>query len=152
MGIAIVGIGLPGVGKTTILKRLAGNTTAYVCPDDIRLALTGDASDQSRNQEVWEEAYRQIHAELDAGHNVIVDATNARKADRLRLIAHCRLKADEIQGIWFVAPLSVVQTRNQKRNRTVPDTIIEAMAHQLEADPPTLTDGFDQLIKVDTTR
>jgi len=150
---AIIGIGLPGSGKTTVLKELAAKSRAtYVCPDDIRLELTGDASNQSRNREVWSETYRRIHAELDAGRNVVVDATNAKKPDRLRLIAHCRLKADQIHGMWFIAPLRVILERNQGRERVVPDFAMGLMAGWLEACPPVEAEGFDQLVEFDTFR
>jgi hypothetical protein len=80
MPTVILGIGIPGSGKTTALKALvAGTDTVYVCPDDIRNRLTGDTSDQSRNREVWDLAYQQIHEALDAGRNVALDATNAYK-------------------------------------------------------------------------
>lgn len=146
-----IGIGLPGSGKTTVLTELAAQDgAAYICPDDIRLEFTGDVADQSYNQEVWRETYRRIHAALDAGHSVVVDATNAKKPDRLRLIAHCRRKADQVQGIWFVAPLRVILERNQRRARVVPDLAIGRMAGWLEACPPTTADGFDQLTKFNT--
>lgn len=148
-----IGVGLPGSGKTTELKKLAiQNGSAYVCPDDIRLELTGNAADQSRNRDVWKEAYRRIHAELDANRDVVVDATNAKQPDRLRLIAHCRLKATQVRGMWFVAPLRVILGRNQGRERVVPDLAMGIMAGWLEACPPMEADGFDQLVKVDTSK
>lgn len=151
MKTAIIGIGLPGSGKTTVLKKLAArNGAAYICPDDIRLELTGNAADQSRNKEVWNETYRRIHAELNAGHNVVVDATNAKQPDRLRLIAHCRPKADQIHGMWFVAPYRVVLERNQGRERVVPDFAMGLMAGWLEACPPTEAEGFDRLVEYNT--
>jgi dephospho-CoA kinase len=42
----IIGIGVPGSGKTTALKPFAErNTYTYISPDDIRAELTGNAAD-----------------------------------------------------------------------------------------------------------
>lgn len=50
MSKVIVGIGLPGSGKTTALKPFADkNSYIYICPDDIRAELTGNPADQSKN-------------------------------------------------------------------------------------------------------
>ena len=153
MTTVIIGIGLPGTGKTRYLKNMvAQNGAAYICPDDIRAELTGDAADQSRNGEVWAETYRRIHAELEAGNNVVVDATSAKQPDRQRLIDHCRIKADRIHGMWFVAPLQVILERNKRRDRVVPDFAMGLMAGWLEACPPKEEEGFDLLVQYDTSK
>jgi predicted kinase len=61
----ILGIGIPGSGKTTVLKKLANDYNySYICPDDIRFELTLDMSDQSRNKEVWRESYHRLEQDL----------------------------------------------------------------------------------------
>jgi predicted kinase len=149
---AIISIGLPGSGKTTLLKKMAAQDGAvYICPDDIRAeeAFGGDAADQSRNREVWTEAYRRIDAALSAGRNVVIDATNAKQPDRRRLVAHCRQKADQVKGVWFNTPYRVCLERNRGRVRVVPEFTMGIMAGWLEACPPTEADGFDQLVVLD---
>ena len=152
MKTALIGIGLPGSGKSTVLKQLAVLCgAAYICPDDIREELTGDAADQSRNGDVWIETYRRIHAELDNGNSVIVDATNAKARDRLNLLRHCDKKAEQIIGLWFVTPYQICQERNLARDRVVPITAMERMACWLYEDPPSLDEGFDELCLIDTS-
>ena len=149
MKVAIVGIGIPGSGKTTVLKKMADSRgAAYICPDDIRLEFTGDPNDQTRNEEVWIETYRQIHAQLDAGKDVVIDATNAKQPDRVKLVAHCQLKADQVHGMWFATPYDLCLTRNKKRKRRVPDFAIGLMAGLLEACPPTEAEGFDEISRL----
>ncbi|HEX6258496.1 MAG TPA: ATP-binding protein [Candidatus Saccharimonadales bacterium] len=149
--IATIGIGLPGVGKTTRLKKLAAESGAvYICPDDIRVELTGNADDQSRNSEVWDVAYQRMDAELAAGRDIVVDATSARRGDRMKLVARCRQGADRIVGVWFTAPYRVCLHRNQQRERVVPEFSMGLMAGWLEAYPPSEAEGFDEVVKVNT--
>ena len=150
MPTAIICIGVPGSGKTTLLKKSvrARDGVVYICPDDIRFELTGNASDQTRNREVWSEAYRRIHEALEAGRDVAVDATNAAQADRLRLVEHCRLKASSVIGFWVRTPLEVCLQRNSKRSRVVPVASIKKMAKQLRQHPPSVKEGFDEVMEV----
>jgi predicted kinase len=150
--LAVIGIGLPGSGKTTVLREIeAEHAVVYVCPDDIRLALLGDATNQEHNREVWAEAYRRIHAALDASGNVIVDATNAKLDERQDLIRHCRQKASHIVGVWVIAPYETCLRRNRERERRVPEFAIGCMAGWLEARPPSEADGFDRLLRIGST-
>lgn len=153
MAKAIIGIGIPGSGKSTVLSRLSEETGAiYVSTDQIRQELTGSEADQSRNKQVIELMYQRAHEALDAGEDVIIDATNAKKPDRLRLIAHCRMKADEVIGIWLVTPNAVSFQRNRARVRVVRDSALQSMARSLRENPPSLDEGFDELLRVDASK
>lgn len=150
--LAVIGIGLPGSGKTTVLKEIeAEHAAVYVCPDDIRLELFGDATNQEHNSEVWAEAYRRMHVALDPSGNVIVDATNAKLNERQDLIRHCREKASHIVGIWVIAPYETCLRRNRERGRKVPEFAVGYMAGWLEAHPPGEADGFDRLLRIEST-
>ncbi len=152
MPTAYIGIGLPGSGKTTHLKPFAANKGAvYICPDDIRLEMTGDAADQSRNSEVWSQVFRLIHAALAENRDIVVDATNAKRPERLRMIRHCRVKADRIEGRYYVARIPVCLSRVQARARVVPDYRMGFMAGWLDARPPHKEEGYDKLVKIDTS-
>jgi predicted kinase len=115
MSQAIIGIGIPGSGKTTYLKPLAARMgLPYVSLDDIRQELTGDAADHGQ------------HARTLAGfcrrHGV-----------------------DDITGIWFDTPLEVCLGRNRGRDRQVPEHALHRMQARLDAAPPTESEGFDRL-------
>ncbi len=143
---AIIGIGLPASGKSTLLKPLAQQLNAeYVCPDEIRREL-GDVNDQSRNDKVWEEAYHRIGQALSSGRSVVVDVTNCNAAYRRQLVAHCRQWTDQVKGAWFRTQLKVCLQRNQARERHVPEKAIRRMEMELQTDPPSLGDGFSKLV------
>jgi predicted kinase len=154
--IAILGVGVPGVGKTTSLSDLAAYLGwPYVCPDDIRLELCGDVSDQSQNRKVWELTYEQIEKALADTDTVIVDATNANACDRIKLARHCRIAgARWVEAHWFRAALTECYLRNDLRRGKgpVPDIVIEKMAASLYHDPPHPDDGFDTVITIWTDR
>jgi predicted kinase len=150
--IAVIGIGLPASGKSTWLKAFATNTSAeYISSDDVRAQLNGDAASQCRPREVWQTVYQRIEATLKAGGNLVVDATNAKQSDRQRLVSFCRPLAKEVIGVWFVTPYAVCAVRNQRRERFVRRADMEIMCRSLQAAPPQESEGFDQLLRIDTS-
>ncbi len=147
---AIVMIGIPGSGKSTYIRQELAivPNQQIVCPDDIRLELTGDARDQSLNTEVWAIAYEKAKEALLAGKVLIFDATNTKKVDRLALLTHIRSVTETeifVKGIWLRTPLDICKKRNANRQRNVPETALERMYYQLEAEPPRQDEGFSQV-------
>ncbi|MFA6587703.1 MAG: ATP-binding protein [Patescibacteria group bacterium] len=143
----IIGIGIPGSGKTKALKELAEKFGyAYVCPDDIRAKLLGNTTDQSKGDEVWDEAYNRVATALAEGQAVVFDATFTNEPARLELINFAREHgADKIQGIRIDAPLEVAKERNQSRDRVVPEHVLERMDAKLHKNEPNLGEGFDSI-------
>ena len=145
----IVGIGVPGCGKTTFLKPLSKKLALdYINPDDIRLEVTGDASDHSKELTVWEIVHtRLIEALKNSG--AIVDATYTKIKDRRQLVEICKRNgAEEIIAYWFNPPLKTCLERNAKRQRTVPESAILKMHNRLKANPPTKKEGFSDVIEI----
>lgn len=145
MTLAIVAIGIPGAGKTTVLKPLSEKYgLAYVSRDDIRETMLGAAEDQSRNKEVWEEANRRTVSALRAGTSVVLDSTFVEEWKRKEVLRFLRESgADRVIGLYFDTPFGIAKERNRTRERTVPDDVLESMRQKLLAAPPSLHDGFD---------
>jgi len=143
----IVGIGIPGSGKTRVLKAFAEkNGYEYICPDDLRQELTGDAKDQSRNPEVWSIAKKQLKNLLEQNESVVFDATFVDSEQRKDFLFFARSSgADKIQGVFMDIPFEVAKERNEKRERIVPEQEMERMNALLHGAPPEITDGFDSL-------
>lgn len=151
MGALVIGIGIPGSGKTTFLKELAEQERyAYIAPDDIREELTGDALDQSHNREAWEIAQDRMRAHLLQGKGVAFDATFAKGHERRAFLTNARASgAEQIHGYWFDIPLEVARTRNAARRRTVRDHALVRMDTLIREDPPLFSEGLDTLVRVD---
>jgi len=91
-------IGPSGAGKTSWIQgRVSGpnDETAFdfgllprhvISTDDIRADLMGDFKDQTRNDEVFDIFHDLIRQRLEFGLPVVVDATNLRRQDRLKIV------------------------------------------------------------------
>jgi predicted kinase len=151
MPTAIIGIGLPGSGKTTKLKALSNRKNmVYISADEVRYELTGDESDQTMNKEVWELIYIRIDNALLDNCDVIIDATNCRYEDRINLLEYCSIHATMIIGNYFEANVETCKKRNSSRQRVVPDYAIDRMAKWLKDNPPVKEEGYDLFAKYDT--
>jgi predicted kinase len=147
MNKVIVGIGIPGSGKTTVLRKFAEKYAyVYLCPDDIRKELTGSEADQSKNSAVWSEALRRLAEEIKEGKTVVFDATFANFEQRREFLKFARDNgAEKIQGVYLDTPLETAKERNRIRERKVPEHALERMDKKLHEFPPTIADGFDSV-------
>lgn len=121
-------IGVPGCGKSTYAKKMLdrGEVQYHISSDSIREEVTGDAGDITQDKKVWEILYARVAYSLRYG-NVVLDTTgltpNARKE---------ALNAAE-QGVakpWAVVldvPHDVCRARNLKRDRVVPESVMDRM-------------------------
>ena len=147
----IMGVGIPGSGKTAVLKSFAQkNSYTYICPDEIRFALTGDSSDQTKNREVWDLAYSRTEEALKRGKSVVFDAVFAYESQRKDFIEFAKNNgAEKIQGVYIKTPLEIAKERNANRERQVPEQVVEKMNEVLESKAPNIEDGFDSIFVLD---
>lgn len=146
-----MGIGVPGSGKTTVLKEFANKYNySYICPDDIRFEMTGNSADQSKNREVWDEAYNRLKQELQIGNTVVFDATFANQKQRRDFINFSKENgAEKVQGIFLDIPLELAKERNLNRERVVPEYALDRMHKSIQKFPPELEDGLDGIFTLD---
>lgn len=144
-------IGIPGSGKTTFLKQLPEFRSAiYICPDDIREELLGDAADQSQNETVWAEAHKRMVSALDSGKTVILDSTQTIPEHRRHEISLAKESKADVIGYYFKTPLEIALERNKKRERKVPEDVITDLQKRLRVTPPTLGEGFTEIIVIES--
>ncbi|MBW4636356.1 MAG: AAA family ATPase [Iphinoe sp. HA4291-MV1] len=142
-------IGLPGSGKSTLAKQLLAECpwVQLISTDAIRGQLFGNEALQGPWLLIWQEILRQFQQALAAGGTTIYDATNAQRRHRRELITIAReLGFTHIIGVWVRTPVWLCIARNKKRERKVPEDVIFRMYRQLRDAPPSLEEGFDNLI------
>jgi predicted kinase len=126
-------VGAAGAGKSTFAAR-------RFAPDEIRssdmlrAALTGDATDQSRNRLVFALLHRDVERRLGAGLLTIVDATNVEWHARRPLLAIARRTGRPCVAIVLDLPLAEVLARNRARvAAAVPVGAVERQHRRLAA-------------------
>lgn len=135
-------VGVPGSGKSTWAT--SHPECMVVSTDAIRKELFGDESEQKDGALVFEIAYARLAQAVALRHDVIFDATNLKRRSRAELFKH--FPNVEHIAVYINTPFPLCKKRNRNRARQVPVSVIRRMFYQLE--PPTLEEGFSQIIEI----
>lgn len=130
----VVFCGLQASGKTTCYRRHFSRTHAHVSKD----LMPNNRRKEARQRELIDEL-------LGSGRCVVVDNTNPTVADRAPLIALGRRHGARVVAVFFPASVERCVARNAQREGRahVPDVGIFATAKKLQ--PPTLSEGYDEV-------
>lgn len=143
-------IGLPGAGKSTFAQVLIqiNPHSVWICPDHIREQLYGDASIQGTWTEIQIMIDQQFDQAIQAQHPVIYDATNVKASWRFDFLH--RYSPPGIQWLGWQLTTSVQDCihLNQFRSHPVPPDVIRTYAQYLHAQPPSIAEGFLQVLPV----
>ena len=138
-------IGLPGSGKSTWAVH---SIASVVSSDDLRKEIYGDENDQNDPKLIFTEAKKRIVNSLNRGRDAILDATNINRKQRIRFIKDVRSQIRkgvdlEVVAVWIAVPYEECLRRNSKRERVVPEHVIEKMYKNFC--PPGYEEGFDRI-------
>lgn len=134
-------IGLPGSGKSTIAQKYGG---IVLSSDAIREEVLGNVADQSKNELVFKVAHKRIHENLASCKDVVFDATNLKKNQRIALLRELKKYNCQKVAVWVATPVEECKRRNAKRDRHVPEKVIDRMYKSFC--PPHYAEGFDEII------
>lgn len=141
-GALVLLIGASGSGKTTFASKHF-DTDAVVSSDGLRRVLTGDESDQRKNQVVFDRLHRWIEARLAAGLLAVVDATNTDWIARTALIRKAQHYQRPAIAVVLDLPFEVCLERSATRPRTVGASVIRRQTAELSRDRERLDlEGF----------
>ena len=162
MASVIILIGVPASGKSSLAEQMlrASNQTAdqnsrqitqgqtrIISPDRIRASLYGSVAMQGDWAEIWAQVHQEFTNAAKSQQSVIYDATNYKREYRKDVIALAKEYGFKpITGIWLDVPLWVCLSRNDLRDRVVPEDIVIEMYRSLAYSPPTLNEGFDRIL------
>lgn len=140
--------GPSGSGKSTYAATLLQRpNTALLSPDELRLELTGDMSNQSKNGFIFNTLlYTRMNGFHNRRVNLVYDATNPAKKDRRPIIEHAKGLGYQIEAHVFRTPIEVCKARNAARTRVVPDEVIDRQFARFAE--PTLDEGFSRIVEV----
>ena len=161
MASVIILIGVPASGKSTLAEQmlrastqnvgsqhgLTYGQTQLISPDRIRESLYGSAATQGDWAEIWVQVQQEFANASKSQQSVIYDATNYKREHRKNIITIARdYGFRPITGIWLNVPLWICLSRNDHRDRIVPEDTVVDMYRQLSYTPPSLSEGFDRIL------
>lgn len=159
MSKVIIGIGVPGSGKTTALKRYAeDNKIVRISYDEIferHKSLTTERVDFG---DVIDEGMEKLQQCIKDNVDVIIDATSAKKADRISTIEKIKSfdSNAEIVALYFKIDSHDAGLRNHRRGlsgeRFVPGSVINKMDNLLNNEPPNKNEGFNEIFEIDANK
>lgn len=145
----IVLVGVVASGKSTLAEKYKKHLedsgegeTIIVSSDAIREEILGDINDQTQNDKVFTEIHKRIKKYI-SNYNVIVDATNVSSKSRKALLNCVKKRECTKIAIVMTTPVPVCKDRNSKRDRVVPEWVIDKQVKSFEI--PFFEEGFNEI-------
>ena len=143
-GAVVLSIGLPGSGKSTWFKR---HNILPLSSDMVRILLFDDATEQRYQDLVFSTLRSMLRARLLARRPWnYLDATNLSPHERRSWIKLAHDFGYEAHAVFFDVPPAVCMERNRRRERNVPEDVMQRMASKLR--PPKFEEGFAKITVV----
>jgi predicted kinase len=143
-GAVVLAIGLPGSGKSSWFKR---HNIIPLSSDLMRTLLFDDVAEQRYQDLVFSSLRALLRSRMIAKRPMnFVDATNLSPKERHSWIKLANDFGYEAHAVFFDVPTEVCMDRNRKRQRNVPEEIMQRMAAKLK--PPAFEEGFAKITVV----
>lgn len=137
-------VGLPGSGKSTYLERLGAKALSS---DAVRGLLADDETDLSIHRAVFATLRYLLRRRLALRRPVTyIDATHLTPRERRPYVKMGETYGCSVEAVFFDVPIEVCRERNRRRERVVPEDVLERMAAKLV--PPTVEEGFSAVTVV----
>ena len=147
-------VGAPGSGKSTWADEWVSKNpnTVRVCPDVFRAKFGSGEGDQSVSAQAFSASKRAMGEALDAGKDVVFDATNMYRKSRKDFINIARGRGAQVIAMVFECTKETLLHRNNIRGtgggRSVPELIIDNMLSRYQRPDETEFDEVTFVSKV----
>ena len=140
----IMMVGLPCSGKSTYAEKLSKKYNAVIHSSDaLREELTGDINNQDNNELVFQTLHKRIKEDLQKGVSCIYDACQVTRKSRMSFLQQLNKIPCRKICVLMATKYEDCLERSQKRERTVPEYVIERMYRKF--DPPYQYEGWDDI-------
>lgn len=139
-------IGIPGSGKSYVAEEKSKEFGIPVLSSDrLRQELTGNAGDVKTysHQEIFKRLRAEADMRIENEEGFIWDATGIDARFRREDIERFKKKGARIVGLVMITPKEICKERNNNRERTVPEDIIERMNEQSMSAEHTINTDYD---------
>ena len=140
-------VGIPGCGKSTYAQAMAESYGyVWISSDKIREELYGSEEIQGNPKDVFAKMYERTIDSLNEGRYVIYDATNIKRKDRMNLLDAIKRTVKKkvfLKCSYFAVDPAICKERNSKRERVVPEEVIDKMLKSFEV--PVFKEGWDYI-------
>lgn len=152
MNYLIMFCGIPGSGKSTEARRMAGSLTArgitveHISRDELRFSMTSNESEYfSKEKKVFSKFVEKMNNSLNKNDCTIIDATHISKASRAKILRRVEDPASvRLLVLYLTTPIDVCKQQNDLRTgrERVPHEVIERMTEQFETPTEKEFAGF----------
>jgi predicted kinase len=150
--IALMGIGIPASGKSTLLEEIAwqsGPRIQTINIDAIRNRFLRLRAGKRLAEFIDQEFYKQIEDDIDNYGLAIIDGTNVDGERRVLDIGRYKdLGAVCVGGVFMDTEISIAAERNAGRAIPVTSLCLNQMSAALIEQRPSIEEGFDWLVTV----
>jgi predicted kinase len=136
-------VGLPGSGKSSWAEANKEKLNFVIHSSDAIRAELGDVNDQTKNELVFTTLHKRVREDLLDGKNVFYDATGLKRKNRLHFINQLKSIPCEKVCVLFATPVDICKDNNNKRERKVPEEVIDRMLKGFEV--PCKQEGWDDI-------
>ena len=139
-------VGIPGCGKSTLTEKLASEGYAIHSSDALRNEL--NMHEGSQCAYIFDLMHKNIKADMEAGKNIVYDATNLSRKRRIAYLESIKKYNYEKICYLFIVPVDVCMERNAKRTgyARVPDYVYDRMLRAF--DTPMMEEGWDEIVPI----
>ncbi|MNK70417.1 Zeta toxin [compost metagenome] len=140
---AVLLVGLPGCGKSTLAAAIPG--MVEINRDGIRERLFGSRRHHAHEGAVSREHARLIRLHAARGDDLVISDTLTQRRSRRDLIRVLKELGYRVEVWVFDVGEATCQARNRARSEPVPVEVIGRMSRRLRGSPPSMEEGMDAL-------